>query len=230
MIGIYKIISPSNKVYIGQSIDIDVRKSHYEKYPSMYKSQTKLNNSILKYGWKEHSFEVIEECSIELLNIRERYWQEYYDCINNGLNCLYTNTDNVKMMFSEETKAKMSKSQTGKKASDETKERMRQVRLGHILSDEIKEKISNAHKGKVFSQETLNKMSIAASKDKSKHKPVSCISPEGKYFEFDSILDAANYIGVSHQAICNVIHRYRSKKGICKKWSDFKLIAKQQEK
>lgn len=48
MIGIYKITSPSGKIYIGQSVNIERRFLDYKK--SLKKSQIKLYNSIKKYG------------------------------------------------------------------------------------------------------------------------------------------------------------------------------------
>ena len=50
----------------------------------------KLFNSILKYGIENHNIEIIEECDVEQLNCRERYWQEFYNAITNGLNCILT--------------------------------------------------------------------------------------------------------------------------------------------
>lgn len=58
--GIYKIISPSNKIYIGQSIDIKRRFRQYRE-PNRNKKHPKLNNSFLKYGIDNHTFEIIEE-------------------------------------------------------------------------------------------------------------------------------------------------------------------------
>lgn len=86
MVGIYKICSPSDKVYIGQSINIEKRFRYYNTNIKTLKQQRKLNLSFQKYTPQNHIFEVIEECSIELLDEREIYWIEYYDAINNGLN------------------------------------------------------------------------------------------------------------------------------------------------
>lgn len=48
MIGIYKITSPTNKIYIGQSVNIEKRlKSYKDNLP---KSQTLLLRSFLKHG------------------------------------------------------------------------------------------------------------------------------------------------------------------------------------
>lgn len=48
MIGIYKITSPSNKIYIGQSIDIDKRKEYYSKLRCQ--GQRRLFYSLQKHG------------------------------------------------------------------------------------------------------------------------------------------------------------------------------------
>jgi hypothetical protein len=93
MIGIYKITSPSGKVYIGQAVDIERRKKEYTGLHC--KNQTKLHNSLVKYGFSEHIFEVLEECNIEELNIRERHWQDYYEVLETGLNLRLTGTGNI---------------------------------------------------------------------------------------------------------------------------------------
>lgn len=56
MVGIYKITSPSGKVYIGQSWDIEGRFYYYRK--SCAPGQPKLNNSFKKYGRENHIFEI----------------------------------------------------------------------------------------------------------------------------------------------------------------------------
>jgi len=80
MIGIYKITSPSNRVYIGQSIRLEERLLEYKKQKNC-NGQPKIFNSILKYGIENHQIEIIEECDVEQLNYRERYWQEFYNAI-----------------------------------------------------------------------------------------------------------------------------------------------------
>lgn len=75
IIGIYKIINPKGKVYIGQSIDVFKRKKHYKYMNSIGNI---VYNSIKKYGWENHTHEIIEECFIEQLNEKETYWKQYY--------------------------------------------------------------------------------------------------------------------------------------------------------
>jgi group I intron endonuclease len=103
MIGIYKITNPKGKVYIGQSVQIEKRKKKYSKLAC--KGQPRLYNSLLKYGFHTHTFSLIEECTVEQLNTRERYWQEFYNVLSEeGLNCKLTNTDNKVQEYSEKTR------------------------------------------------------------------------------------------------------------------------------
>lgn len=119
MIGIYKITSPNGRCYIGQSIDIDRRFKVYKRLDC--KGQPILYRSFLKYSINAHSFEVIEVCEANLLNIRERFWQEHYNVLHDGLNCNLTETHIQPKLHSEETKRKISQSNLGKKFTEEHK-------------------------------------------------------------------------------------------------------------
>ena len=106
--GIYKIISPSNKVYIGQSTNIEKRWRTYELLNC--KQQVKLYNSLNKYGVEHHKFEIIENCEIEELNSRERYWQDFYNVLGeNGLNLTLVDSEELPKKLSEESLIKMRK-------------------------------------------------------------------------------------------------------------------------
>jgi group I intron endonuclease len=118
-IGIYKITSPSDKIYIGQSNNIENRFKQYSKFKNI-KNQIGLYNSFLKYGYINHKLEVVEECKIEDLNIRERYWQEHYNVLEEGLNCVLTSTEVLPRVLSLESKEKISLSKKGKKFSKKT--------------------------------------------------------------------------------------------------------------
>lgn len=112
MIGIYKITSPSNRVYIGQSVELETR---FLKYKNNCNNQTKLKRSFNKYGFENHKFEILEECDIPELNNKERYWQDYYESVSKGLNCRATASDKKSGYLSNETKAKLSESKKGKR-------------------------------------------------------------------------------------------------------------------
>ena len=113
--GIYKITSPSNKVYIGESVDIEKR---FKTYRSLNcKSQPLLFKSLVKHGWENHIFEIIEVCKRDELKCRERYWQDLHDVINKekGLNLKLTQCGDAKVVHSEETKIKIGDAQKGEK-------------------------------------------------------------------------------------------------------------------
>lgn len=150
MIGIYKITSPSGKVYIGQSIDIERRWTDHKWFK--FKTHCKLRASFIKYGPENHIFEVIEECEIELLNDREGYWQDFYECVENGLNSIRVKSSNNSGYLSLETRLKISES---RKANPDVNAK----RKGIPLTDEHKIKIGNANRGKKHSEETLKKIS-----------------------------------------------------------------------
>lgn len=80
MKGIYKITSPTDKVYIGQSRNMQNRIRVYSFLAC--KDQSKLYNSLKKHGWKAHTFEVImelrEDISQEWLNYWEQFFMDYY--------------------------------------------------------------------------------------------------------------------------------------------------------
>jgi group I intron endonuclease len=88
MIGIYKIINPKGRIYIGQSKNIDRRITQYRNFIGNSSSVGPiLLNSFKKYGWNEHVLEIIEECSLEQLDERETYWKIHYlNLVNNDWN------------------------------------------------------------------------------------------------------------------------------------------------
>lgn len=81
MVGIYKIVSPNNEIYIGQSWDIKKRfKQHKSLQGIGYKSL--LYNSFIKEGINNHIFEIIHELPFDInqqvLNDYEKiYWRQY---------------------------------------------------------------------------------------------------------------------------------------------------------
>lgn len=120
-IGIYKIVSPSGRIYIGQSINIDKRENDYKKY-SKFQGQKRLKSSVKKYGWEPHKFSIIELCFLENLNDRERYWQDYYNVLSyKGLNCKLTKSKDKSGELSVSMKSKISKSLMGNTHSEQRK-------------------------------------------------------------------------------------------------------------
>ena len=138
-IGIYKITSPTNNVYIGQSVHIEHRISSYKRLKC--KSQVLLYRSLLKHGVENHVFEIIEECLVEELNNKERYYQDLFDCIGNkGLNCKLTKSNDKSGYYSKETREKIASSNTGKIHSEETRKKLSLALKGRAIPKEIIQK------------------------------------------------------------------------------------------
>lgn len=83
-IGIYKITSPSGKIYIGQSTNIEKRFLNYNT--KNCNRQKQLFESFLEFGINNHKFEIIEECEIINLKYKEKFWINFHDSYKNGLN------------------------------------------------------------------------------------------------------------------------------------------------
>ena len=79
--GIYKITNIENqKCYVGQAANIADRwKQHIKRgMGAEAPTRNKLYPAMLEFGVENFTFEIVEECSRELLNEREDYWQDYF--------------------------------------------------------------------------------------------------------------------------------------------------------
>lgn len=165
MVGIYKITSPSGKVYIGQSRDIERRFRNYKNLRC--KNQKKLYASLKKYGVDNHIFEImcelLENSSQEELNSKEIEWWKFY--IDNGFEVMNIKEPGSNGRLSKETIEKIRKIHIGRKLSDESKEKIRNSLLGKKHSPERCEKMSKSLIGKTLgiskpmSEETKEKIS-----------------------------------------------------------------------
>ena len=79
--GIYKITNLDNqKSYVGQAANLSDRwKQHIKRgIGADTPTKNKLYPAMLAIGVERFSFEVIEECSRDMLDEREDYWQEFF--------------------------------------------------------------------------------------------------------------------------------------------------------
>jgi group I intron endonuclease len=187
-VGIYKITNPKGKVYIGQSINIERRFSRYRNIHERDK-QPKIYNSLKKYGFEKHLFEIIEECSVEQLNEQETYWKQYHlDQMEDNWNMvLFCNIhDTGGGPLSKETKQKISNSTKGKIVSEATKSKISESKKGKLnfLNRKPRKEGSgeNISKGKVGKK--VNK--IYSNKNKPNHllrKPILQYSIDGNFIK-----------------------------------------------
>lgn len=226
MIGIYKITSPTGRIYIGQSIDIDFRFSTYKNLKC--KQQMRLYSSFVKHGVNNHLFEVVEECCVDMLNERERHWQDLYDVIGKGgLNCELVSTNRLPKVVSETTRLKISNSLKGFRHTEESKAKITKALIGRTVSDETKLKISNSNKGKHRSPETAVKISNALKGRKipkeviekrrksqsgaNNHKAKPIINTQNGIF-YGCITEAAECYGIKRSTLNNFLTGSRKNK------------------
>lgn len=197
MIGtIYKLTSPSNKCYIGQTINLVERKRTLYN-PNKYYSGHRLDNAIKKYGIENFQYEIIiqivessKEKLREKLDELEKFYIEKYDSYNNGYNMTVGGSGSNGCFQTEESKRKISEKAKGRKGS----------MLGRHLTEEQKNKISNFAKtrtgeknsfyGKTHSEEAKLKIGRANS------IPILQLDLNGNVItEFPSAKEAARSIG-----------------------------------
>jgi group I intron endonuclease len=176
MTGIYKITSPTGRIYIGQSWDLINRQCSYRKLHC--KQQPKIYESIKKHGWDQHRFEIICELPSDvtqevLTQYETLYWDSYrsygFDMMNVKEPGAYgKHSDETRKLMSivhknitDDTRRKMSESAMGKgkgvPKSEEHRKRIAEALRGKKKSEEHNRKNSEAQKGKKLSEETIRK-------------------------------------------------------------------------
>jgi len=157
---IYLIVSPSFKYYVGQTNNIKKRHNGYNCLEKT-KNSTKVGKSVKKYGFKNHSFDVLLQCDEKQLDLWEKFYIKLFDSFNtnHGLNLTDGGGRNYNVVFkpkSEEWKIKASESKTGKKRQP--------------FSNEWKRKLSEASRRRVIDENYRNSMKVSAKKRKERHQ------------------------------------------------------------
>jgi group I intron endonuclease len=140
--GIYKITSPSGRIYIGQSRNIGFRMRAY-KNKCFNNKQTLLARSLKKYGFDKHKVEILKECTQEELNHYEILYIRMYNSFDSkiGLNlksgghyggsCSEEVRKKLRTPKSEATKQKLREAATGRKYGEKTKSKHRKRMIGN---------------------------------------------------------------------------------------------------
>jgi group I intron endonuclease len=219
--GIYKWISPTGRIYVGQSKNLKKRKEWYVSGGIVRAKMPKLKRSFEKYGIENHLFEIIECCPLDKLNEREIYWGLFYNTLEKGLNCklgeqncIFSNSTKNKMSEAKkgtvqtEQQIKLRKEKTKKtwkkkmeegfkkkswKPTKEWKEKISKANKGKIVSEETKQKISNSRKGMKLTDEHKTKIS-KSKKGKKVHSPKSKqkLSEIGKQRDMTKVFQAGS--------------------------------------
>jgi group I intron endonuclease len=131
---VYKITSPTGRVYIGQTFDMNRRYQAYSKLRC--KTQTRLYASLLKHGFDEHNIEVLYAAMTtpsNLISLEAEFISQFNSTGSNGLNVLSSGAEYQKRSS---------------------------PRMPYVASEETRRKISEGNKGKVISPFQRMKMSI----------------------------------------------------------------------
>ena len=130
---VYAITNTLNsKIYIGQTKSPKNRKGRHWFEGKKPNSKNHLYRAMNQYGLDNFQFEIIEECSIDEVDDREKHWISYHDSCdhkkgynkesggNLGKTRVLTAEDK-RRIYSKERAQKISQSLTGRKLSEEHK-------------------------------------------------------------------------------------------------------------
>jgi len=168
--GIYKILNPEGKIYIGCTINWDRRLFEYQNLK--VKGQSKIYESLIKFGYINHIFEIIEECNIDLLYEKEIYWINFFNSVEDGLNVRIGGrngnlTQSTKDKISDALKGRKNTwikkgSGSGTKRSEKDKEKMRKPRINKwvrdkLISHELVKEIRNKYNTGNYTRSSLSR-------------------------------------------------------------------------
>lgn len=154
--GIYIIRNKtSNKVYIGQSVDVKRRLSTHKSLLERGKHENDyLQKSFNKDGIENFEFKLIELCNKSELDYKERYWIKYYDSMNRDKGYNMESGGNENKEFSQDRIDSITgkgNPMFGKHHSNKAKESIMKANRGHnnklteLEVAEIKEKLFLGH-------------------------------------------------------------------------------------
>jgi group I intron endonuclease len=131
---IYKITSPTGRYYIGKTVNFHARMLAYKN--NRNNQQLLIHASIIKYGWENHTVEILEEAAPEKLNELEiKYIQQHNSFSEDnplGMNLTRGGDGAVGRKDTEETKRKRAQKHVGLKRSSETRKLMSERKKGKI--------------------------------------------------------------------------------------------------
>lgn len=156
--GIYTILSPTNKVYVGQSHQLKIRERQYILRGA--ESQQVLCRSIKKYGWDNHKFKVMIHLADNVPQTTMDFWEQYLMDHYRAYGCELLNIREAGSggKLAESTKIKIGIGNTGKKRTKATK-----VKISEIKKELFSDPRNHPMWGKPRPESSRKKMSLTRS-------------------------------------------------------------------
>lgn len=214
---IYMYTAPNGKRYIGQTINLEKRKTQHKTQalnPNCASYNCAFHRAIRKYGIENFSFRILEDgISRKDLDEREMYWINTMESFGSfGYNMTIGGNGNQGRIWSNEQRKHMSEVKKGQGK-------------GKVISEEQKQKISKANKGKSHPRTEETKKKISEHNARAHRTPIMFLNSgtyHGKeYYEgmsFDCIRACADYFGVKINTMSNI------KNGLYNKKANMKIV------
>lgn len=223
---IYKIVSPSGRVYVGVTCNYKRRMSDYRTV--RFRSQPLLKNSFNKYGFEKHTISVVEtvDGNINQALSLEMFWIRSYMSNNckwpeiGGLNLTNGGQGTIGYRFSEEKKRIISEHvkehiringcyNLGKKISEVQKQQIREynitnqthIRLnnGHRSKERLQKMVATRKRNGTWGHSDSTRQKISTSQ---KSKKISQFTLGGEYLaSFENGRDAHMKLGIPKSTI-----------------------------
>ena len=194
---IYKLTSPSGKIYIGQTQCLYKRFQDYRKP----KANEYLMKAILKYGLENITVEILEkDAPLDKLDEREQFYLDTLQPFgDNGYNiCQEASTTRGRKRPSEELKG----------ISEYRKTRVGELNsfYGKTHTEEVKQKIRESQLGRKLSEQHIEKI---------KEKTIRCVKQvdivtKEVIAEYESIKEAENKTGIKSSNISKVANKIKN--------------------
>ena len=198
---VYRWVNNINgKTYIGSSVNLAVRLYKYYSLKHLSKHKTPIHNALLKYGFENFTFEILEYIEKETNPVlREQY---YLELLKPEYNILKKAGSLLGFKHGKVTLEKFAL----REISEETRKNLSLSATGRILTDEDKNKIASKRKGIKLSDVTRAKISLAAANLRDVKVKITNINTN-ESLEFATLTEAGKSLGVSRTAVNNALIR-----------------------
>lgn len=210
--GIYSLVDPrTNRIrYIGLSVNLYYRKKqHLDKSNKRTKGPHLLNwlNQLYELNLQP-TFTIIDKCSVEKLQERERYWIKYHKSI--GADLVNISDGGEDFNCASSTRQKISASLMGHEVLPETREKLRLAAIEqhktnpHTYTEEQKKALSEARKGMKFTEEHKKNIGLAQKGTKRPNKK-GLVIVDNLGNEFISASKAAKFHNMTISTVCRLV-------------------------